>query len=252
MGKIITIFNQKGGVGKTTTTVNIAAALGLLDKNVLVVDMDPQGNATSGLGVDKNREKIVYDLLRNDVSIQDVIEKTQAENVYVIPSNGDLAGVEIEMAREGNWQSSLKDKLDTLKEEYDYILIDSPPSLGILSILGLVASDSILIPVQCEYYALEGVGQLIETIGIVKDNFNPNLEIEGVVMSMFDGRTNLSIQVVEEIKDFFGDKVYMSMIPRNVRLAEAPSYGMDIFNYDSKSKGAEAYMDLAKEILNNN
>lgn len=252
MGKIITIFNQKGGVGKTTTTVNIAAALGLLDKSVLVVDMDPQGNATSGLGVDKNRENIVYDLLRNDLNSEDVIEKTQAKNVYVIPSNGDLAGVEIEMAREGNWQSSLKDKLDLLKDEYDYILIDSPPSLGILSILGLVASDSILIPVQCEYYALEGVGQLIETIGIVKDNFNPNLEIEGVVMSMFDGRTNLSIQVVEEIKDFFGDKVYMSMIPRNVRLAEAPSYGMDIFNYDSKSKGAEAYMDLAKEILNNN
>lgn len=250
MGKIISVFNQKGGVGKTTTTINLCAGVGKLGKKVLLVDIDPQGNATSGLGVDKSDgNPIIYDVLVNETDPKDAIRQSSAENVSIIGSNNELAGLEIELAREGNWENILRDKLLIIKNDFDYIFIDCPPSLGILSILGLVASDSVIIPIQCEYYALEGVSQLFETIKLVRKGLNPDLEIEGVVLSMFDGRTNLSIQVVEEVKNFFKGKVYVSLIPRNVRLAEAPSYGMSIMDYDSKSKGSEAYMELAEEFL---
>lgn len=250
MGKIIAIFNQKGGVGKTTTSINLSSGVGKLGKKVLLIDIDPQGNSTSGLGVDKGEvEHIIYDILALDLPIEKGIFPSSAENVEIIPSNNQLAGLEIELAREGNWEMILKDKLDIIKDKYDYIFIDCPPSLGILSVIGLIASDSVIIPIQCEYYALEGVSQLFDTIELVKRNFNPSLEVEGVVLSMFDGRTNLSIQVVEEVKAFFKGKVYTNIIPRNVRLAEAPSYGLSIMDYDDKSKGAEAYMDLAEEFL---
>ncbi|HEY8362410.1 MAG TPA: AAA family ATPase [Tissierellaceae bacterium] len=250
MGKIISIFNQKGGVGKTTTAINLSAGLGKLGKKILLVDIDPQGNSTSGLGIDKDNAKpIIYDVLARNADINESIKDTTAENVKMIPSNNELAGLEIELAREGKWEKILKDKLELIRDDFDFIFIDCPPSLGILSVIGLVASDSVIIPIQCEYYALEGVGQLFETIKLVKRSLNPGLEIEGVVLSMFDGRTNLSIQVVDEVKSFFKDKVYVSIIPRNVRLAEAPSYGLSIMDYDSKSKGAEAYMELAEEFL---
>ena len=250
MGKIISIFNQKGGVGKTTTTINLSAGVGRLDKKVLLLDLDPQGNSTSGLGIDKdNAENRIYDVLALDVPISQSIYESSARNVYLIPSNNELAGLEIELARVGNWETLLRDKLSTIKDDFDFIFIDCPPSLGILSVLGLIASDSGIIPVQCEYYALEGVSQLFDTIQLVKANFNPNLQIEGVVLSMFDGRTNLSIQVVDEVKAYFKGKVYTSIIPRNVRLAEAPSYGLSIMDYDDKSKGSEAYIELAEEFL---
>lgn len=250
MGKIISIFNQKGGVGKTTTTINLSAGVGRLGRKVLVIDIDPQGNATSGLGVDKHGDfPIIYDVLMNGLDIKDAIRNTSAENVDIITSNSELSGLEIELAKAGNWENILKDILGDIKDEYDYIFIDCPPSLGILSVIGLVASNSVIIPIQCEYYALEGVSQLFETIKLVKRGLNPDLEIEGVVLSMFDGRTNLSIQVVEEVKAFFKGKVYVSLIPRNVRLAEAPSHGLSVIDYDIKSKGAEAYMDLAEEFL---
>ena len=250
MGKIVSIFNQKGGVGKTTTSINLAAGVGMLGKKVLLVDIDPQGNSTSGLGVEKNKvENLIYDVLASGIPIEESIYKTSAENVMIIPSNNQLAGLEIEFARADHWEKSLKLELDKIRNDFDYIFIDCPPSLGILSVMGLIASDSVLIPIQCEYYALEGVSQLFETIEIVKNNYNPNLDIEGVVLSMFDGRTNLSIQVVEEVKAFFKGKVYVNIIPRNVRLAEAPSYGLSIMDYDKKSKGAEAYMDLAEEFI---
>ena len=250
MGKIISIFNQKGGVGKTTTSINISAGLGRLGKRILLVDIDPQGNSTSGLGVEKKElDVLIYDILTSDTAIENGIYSTSAENVDILPSNNNLAGLEIELAQKGNWEKTLSNVLDSLRDKYDYIFIDCPPSLGILSVTGLVASDSVIIPIQCEYYALEGVSQLFQTIELVKKNHNPNLNIEGVVLSMFDGRTNLSIQVVDEVKAFFKDKVYVSIIPRNVRLAEAPSYGLSIMDYDDKSRGAEAYMELAEEFL---
>ncbi len=251
MGKIISIFNQKGGVGKTTTSVNLSAGVANEGKKILLIDLDPQGNATSGLGVSKDDESspIIYDVLINEVDIKDAIRQTSAEGVDIIGSNNELAGLEIELAREGNWEPILRDKLIDIKDDYDFIFIDCPPSLGILSIIGLVASDSVIIPIQCEYYALEGVSQLFDTIKLIRRGLNPDLEIEGVVLSMFDGRTNLSIQVVEEVKAYFKGKVYVSIIPRNVRLAEAPSHGLSIIDYDIKSKGAEAYIDLAQEFL---
>lgn len=250
MGKIVAIFNQKGGVGKTTSSINLSAGLGKLGKKILLVDLDPQGNSTSGLGIDKNEvEKLLYDVLALDTPIEEAIFESSAENLDVIPSNNQLAGLEIEFARAGNWENSLKDKLNEVRDKYDYVIIDCPPSLGILSVTGLIASDSVIIPIQCEYYALEGVSQLFETIEMVKKSYNSGLEIEGVILSMFDGRTNLSIQVVEEVKSFFKGKVYTNIIPRNVRLAEAPSYGLSIMDYDIRSKGAEAYMDLAEEFL---
>ncbi|NLJ79275.1 MAG: AAA family ATPase [Tissierellia bacterium] len=250
MARIITIFNQKGGVGKTTTVINLAAALGKLDKKVLIVDIDPQGNATSGLGIEKkDLELSVYDCLINGISPDGVILKTSAKNVDIIPSNVDLAGAEIEMIEMEGRELTLKRTLGDITEDYDFIFIDCPPSLGLLSINGLSASHSVLIPIQCEYYALEGVSQLVDTIMLVKRGLNPDLEVEGVVLSMFDGRTNLSIQVVEEVKKYFRGKVYTSIIPRNVRLAEAPSYGLSVVDYDPKSRGAEAYGDLAEEFL---
>ncbi|CCQ96941.1 chromosome partitioning protein; transcriptional regulator [[Clostridium] ultunense Esp] len=250
MGRVITIFNQKGGVGKTTTVINLAAALGKLNKKILIVDVDPQGNATSGLGIDKNSlELSVYDGLINGVNSKQIVRKTTAENVDIIPSNVDLAGAEIELIGMEGRELALKRSLEEIEESYDFILIDCPPSLGLLSINGLSASHSVLVPIQCEYYALEGVSQLVDTIMLVKRSLNPDLEIEGVVLSMFDGRTNLSIQVVDEVKKYFKGKVYTSIIPRNVRLAEAPSYGLSVIDYDPKSKGAEAYMELAEEFL---
>ena len=250
MGKIISIFNQKGGVGKTTTSINLSAGIGRLGKRVLLIDLDPQGNSTSGLGIEKDEvDSKIYDVLALDVPVNEAIYETSAENVYIIPSNNQLAGLEIELAREGNWETLLRDKLSNMKDQFDFIFIDCPPSLGILSVLGLIASDSVIIPIQCEYYALEGVSQLFDTIQLVKANFNPSLDIEGVVLSMFDGRTNLSIQVVDEVKAYFKGKVYVSIIPRNVRLAEAPSHGQSIMDYDDKSKGSEAYIELAEEFL---
>ncbi|MBS6610841.1 MAG: ParA family protein [Peptoniphilus harei] len=246
MSVVITVFNQKGGVGKSTTVINLSSALALRGKKTLIIDMDPQGNSTSGLGVYEFKN-MIYDFLIDEKV--DSIYKTGFSKLDIIPSNGEFAGVEIELARCEDWQFKLRKMLDKVKDNYDYVIIDSPPSLGILSMMSLVASDKILIPVQCEYYALEGVSQLMDTITLVKDNFNPNLNILGIVMSMYDGRTNLSNQVVEEVEKFFKDKVFKTYIPRNVRLAEAPSFGMNIFDYDSKSKGAKAYIDLAKEVI---
>lgn len=250
MGKVVSIFNQKGGVGKTTTSINLSAGLGKLGKKVLLIDLDPQGNSTSGLGLEKRElEYLIYDVLAMDLPVKEAIFPTSAENLSIIPSNSELAGLEIELAKEGNWEERLKNKLKDIKEDYDFIFIDCPPSLGILSVISLIASDSVIIPIQCEYFALEGVSQLFETIELVRRSYNTDLEIEGVVLSMFDGRTNLSIQVVEEVKNFFKGKVYTSIIPRNVRLAEAPSHGLSIMDYDTRSKGAESYMDLAEEFL---
>jgi len=250
MGRIITVFNQKGGVGKTTSVINLAAALGRRNKRTLVVDIDPQGNATSGLGIDKKSlTASIYDSLINNIDVKKTIQKTTAENVDIVPSNVELAGAEIELIEKKDRELVLKSVLDGIRDVYDIILIDCPPSLGLLSINGLSASDSVMIPIQCEYYALEGVSQLMETVMLVKRSLNPNLDIEGVILSMFDGRTNLSIQVVEEVKKYFKGKVYTTIIPRNVRLAEAPSYGLSVIDYDPKSKGAEAYMELADEFL---
>lgn len=250
MSRTITVFNQKGGVGKTTSVVNLAAALGKLNKRILIIDIDPQGNATSGLGVDKkNLNNSIYDALINKTSLKEIIQKTSAENVDIVPSNVDLAGAEIELIEIEARELALKNSLEEVENNYDFIFIDCPPSLGLLSINGLSASDSVIIPIQCEYYALEGVSQLVETVMLVKRSLNPQLEIEGVILSMFDGRTNLSIQVVDEVKKYFKGKVYTSIIPRNVRLAEAPSYGLSVIDYDEKSKGAEAYTDLAEEFL---
>lgn len=250
MGKVVAIFNQKGGVGKTTTSINLSAGVAKLGKKVLLIDLDPQGNSTSGLGLDKDSfENTVYDVLANNVDVEDILAESSAEGVTLLPSNSDLSGIEVELAREGDWEEILKFKLESIKDKFDYIFIDCPPSLGILSVTGLIASDSVIIPIQCEYYALEGVSQLFKTIKLVRESFNPDLEIEGVVLSMFDGRTNLSIQVVEEVKAYFKGKVYTSIIPRNVRLAEAPSHGLSIIDYDNRSKGAEAYRELSSEFL---
>lgn len=250
MSRTVSIFNQKGGVGKTTTIINLGAAVGKKNKKVLIVDVDPQGNTTSGLGLNKrNLNTSTYDLLINEIPIKESIVKTSAENVFLVPSNVELAGAEVELVKLENRELRLKKALEEVYSEYDYIFIDCPPSLGVLSINALVASNSVLIPIQCEYYALEGVSQLVDTIKLVKRSLNPSLEIEGVVLSMFDGRTNLSIQVVDEVKKHFRGKVYTSIIPRNVRLAEAPSYGLSVIDYDPKSRGAEAYIDLAEEFL---
>lgn len=249
MGKIISIFNQKGGVGKTTTTINLAAYIGSLGKKVLAVDIDPQGNTSSGLGIDKEKlEYSMYDVIMG-ISPQKAIVSTEAENVYIIPSKVELAGAEIELTAKMSRETKVRDALLAIKEDYDYIFIDCPPSLGLLTINALTASDSVLIPIQCEFYALEGVQQLMNTIQLIKKSLNAELDIQGVVMSMFDGRTRLSIEVVEEVKKYFKGKVYTTIIPRNVKLAEAPSYGMPIMMYDKSCKGAEAYFELAQEFL---
>lgn len=249
MGKIISIFNQKGGVGKTTTTINLAAYVGSMGKKVLTVDIDPQGNTTSGLGINKEKlEYSMYDVIMG-LSPERVIIGTEVENVDLIPSSVELAGAEIELTAKMSRETKVKEALNSIKNNYDYIFIDCPPSLGLLTINALTSSDSVLIPIQCEFYALEGVQQLMNTFQLIKKSLNPDLEIQGVVMSMFDGRTRLSIEVVEEVKKYFKGKVYSSIIPRNVKLAEAPSYGKPIMLYDRNCKGAEAYMELAQEFI---
>ncbi len=250
MGRTVAIFNQKGGVGKTTTNVNLSACLAQLGKKVLIVDNDPQGNATSGLGIDKNSTVYnLYDALTGEVDPFEVVMKTDFERLDIIPSNIQLAGAEIELINMENREFRLSRIINKLIYHYDYILIDCPPSLGILTLNSLVAASSVLIPIQCEYYALEGVSQLINTYKLVRKNLNKSLKIEGVVVSMYDPRNNLSQQVVDEVKKYFQDRVYQTMIPRNVRLAEAPSHGLPIIYYDPKSKGALQYMALAKEFL---
>ena len=251
MGKAIAIFNQKGGVGKTTTNINLAACLALRGKKILIIDIDPQGNTTSGMGINKKGLKnTMYEVLIDDnIKPIDAIMKTSIENLDIIPASVQLAGAEIELVQLEAREKRLKRSLDLIKDSYDYIFIDCPPSLGLLTINSLTAVDSVLIPIQCEFYALEGVSQLMSTIELVQQKLNQKLEIQGVILSMFDGRTNLSIQVVEEVKKYFKEKVFTTVIPRNVRLAEAPSYGLPITAYDPKSKGAEAYMDFADEFL---
>lgn len=253
MGRIIAVANQKGGVGKTTTSINVAACLAELDKNILLVDSDPQGNATSGFGIDKeNISANFYDLLLNNKSFEQTkINIKHFKKLDVLPSNIELSGAEIELIGLENREYILKNILDKIKQEYDFIIIDCPPSLNLLTINALTCANSILVPLQCEYYALEGLSQLIYTINLVKQKLNPKLKIEGVVFTMFDARTNLSLQVVEEVKKHLGKNIYRSIIPRNVRLSEAPSHGMPINLYDTKSKGALAYKDLADEIINN-
>ena len=252
MGKIISVANQKGGVGKTTTTVNLSTLLAKKGKKVLLIDTDPQGNATSGLGVTKELELSVYDVLVGDTTFIDKVEKTSIKNLHVCPSNISLAGAEVQLVSMMSREQRLKVKLDEIKDLYDFILIDCPPSLGLITLNAFTASDSVLIPVQCEYFALEGLGQLLNTVNLVKKHLNKGLEIEGALLTMYDARTNLSNQVVKEVKKYFEGKVYKTVIPRNVRLSEAPSYGMPISVYDSRSKGAKAYEKLAKEFLKNN
>lgn len=250
MSKSIAVFNQKGGVGKTTTVINLSACLASKGKRVLMLDIDPQGNTTSGIGIDKTvLEKTIYDVLINNDDPRSCIIETNRENLFIIPSSVQLAGAEIELTEINRRELKLREAISSIKSDYDYIFVDCPPSLGLLSINALSAVDSVLIPIQCEYYALEGVSQLMNTIKLVKKSLNPDLDIEGVVLSMFDGRTNLSIQVVDEVKKYFRGKVYTIMVPRNVRLAEAPSYGLSIIDYDMKSKGAEAYLELAEEFI---
>lgn len=253
MAKIISIFNQKGGVGKTTTNVNLCAGLAMKGKKVLSIDIDPQGNSTSGLGIEKNDlEFTIYDVLIENYDINKTICKTEIENLDIIPSNIELSGAEIELTTTKQRERTLKADIELIKNDYDFIIIDCPPSLGLLSLNALTASSSVIIPIQCEYYSLEGVSQLMDTIKLVNKTLNPDLEIEGVLLNMFDGRTNLSIQVVEEVKKYFKDKVYRTVVPRNIRLAEAPSFGQPIMLYDSKSKGSEAYLKLAEEIIKKN
>ena len=251
MGKSIAIFNQKGGVGKTTTNINLATCLALKGKKILIMDIDPQGNTTSGIGITKkNLEYSMYEILiEEDIDPRRAILDTSVDKLKILPASVKLAGAEIELVQLEGREKRLKKSLDIIKDSFDYIFIDCPPSLGLLTINSLTAVDSVLIPIQCEFYALEGVSQLMSTIELVKKNLNPALKIEGVILSMFDGRTNLSIQVVEEVKKYFKEKVYSTVIPRNIRLAEAPSYGMPIIEYDPRSKGAEAYMEFADEFL---
>ncbi len=251
MSRIISVANQKGGVGKTTTAVNISSILAKRGKKVMLIDADPQGNASSGLGLEKDAENSLYDVLINDVDIESTLQDTDIKKLKVCPSNMSLAGAEVELVSQMSREQRLKEKIDVIKDEYDFIIIDCPPSLGLITLNAFTASDSVLIPVQCEYFALEGLGQLLNTINLVKKHLNKNLEIEGAVLTMYDMRTNLSNQVVKEVKRYFDDKVYKTVIPRNIKLSEAPSYGMPITLYDGKSKGARAYEKLTKEILKN-
>ena len=252
MGKVISVANQKGGVGKTTTTINLSTFLAKKGKTVLLIDADPQGNASSGLGTDREVEFSTYDILVGDTPMQDALVKSSVKNLYICPSNISLARAEVELVSMMFREQRLKEKLDEIKESFDYILIDCPPSLGLITLNSFTASDSVLIPVQCEYYALEGLGQLLNTVNLVKKHLNKNLQIEGALLTMYDMRTNLSNQVLKEVKKYFGDKVYKTVIPRNVRLSEAPSYGMPITEYDPRSKGAKSYDKFTKEFLKKN
>jgi len=250
LSKVIAIANQKGGVGKTTTAVNLSSCLAYKGKKVLVIDIDPQGNTTSGLGVEKNSiRKSTYDVLINNENIRDAMIDTIVENLKICPSNVNLAGAEVELVSVISRETRMKMVLSEIKDDFDFILIDCPPSLGLLTVNALTASDTILVPIQCEYYALEGLSQLMSTVKLVQKHLNQALDVEGVVLTMFDARTNLSIQVVEDVKKYFKNKVYRTVIPRNVRLSEAPSYGLPIILYDPKSKGAECYMELAEEVI---
>lgn len=252
MGKIVSIANQKGGVGKTTTAVTLSATLAKRGKKILLIDADPQGNASSGLGVEKEVEFSVYDILVDEVEVEKVIKDTQVKNLKICPSNINLAGAEVELVSMMSREQRLKEKLDVIKNKFDYIFIDCPPSLGLITLNAFTASDSVLIPVQCEYYALEGLGQLLNTINLVKKHLNKNIEVEGALLTMYDIRTNLSNQVVKEVNKYFDNKVYKTIIPRNVKLSEAPSYGMPITVYDPRSKGAKCYDKLAKEFIKHN
>jgi len=250
LAKVIAVANQKGGVGKTTTAVNLSSSIAYLGKKVLLIDVDPQGNATSGLGFDKKAVKTsMYDVLINDANIKDTIIDTCIETLKLCPSSIKLAGAEIELVSMISRESRMKGALENIKNDYDYIFIDCPPSLGLLTLNSLTAANTVLVPIQCEYYALEGLSQLMETIRLVQRHLNRELDVEGVVLTMFDARTNLSIQVVEEVKKYFRDKVYRTIIPRNVKLSEAPSYGLPIILYDAESKGAQAYLELGREVI---
>lgn len=250
LSKIMAVANQKGGVGKTTTSVNLGAGLASLGKRVLLVDIDPQGNTTSGVGINKaDVANCIYDVIINEVPPQEAIVETQIEGLHIIPATIQLAGAEIELVSTISREVRLKKSLAMVKKNYDYILIDCPPSLGMLTINSLTASDSVIIPIQCEYYALEGLSQLLNTVRLVQKHLNTSLQIEGVLLTMFDARTNLGIQVIEEVKKYFQQKVYQTIIPRNVRLSEAPSHGQSIITYDPRSRGAEVYLELAKEVI---
>ena len=250
MGRTIVIANQKGGVGKTTTSINLSAALAEQGQKVLVIDMDPQGNTTSGLGVEKDEvENTVYELLLGECTIQECMQKEIFENLSILPANINLAGAEIELISAENKEYLLKNTLDEVKDQYDFIIIDCPPSLNLLTINSMCAGDTVLVPIQCEYYALEGLSQVLKTVNLVQKKLNPALEVEGVVFTMYDSRTNLSLEVVENVKEHLNENIYKTIIPRNVRLAEAPSYGMPINLYDSRSSGAESYRLLAAEVI---
>jgi len=253
MGKTIVIANQKGGVGKTTTTVNLSASLALAEKDILVVDTDPQGNLTSGLGINRDVvQKSLYDVYAGRVSLEDAVIGTSLPHLYIVPSTIDLLGAEVELVQKEGRERILSRELDKIKHKYRYIFIDCPPSLGILTLNGLVAADSVIVPVQCEYYSLEGLGLLSRTLKLIRGSFNPELEIEGILLTMFDSRNTLSHQVAEEVRKFFAGKVYHTLIPRNVTLSEAPSHGKPAILYDARSRGAQSYLLLAKEMLNEN
>lgn len=253
MGKIIAFANQKGGVGKTTTCINVATYMALMGKKILIVDVDSQGNATSAVGINKTKDlKTIYDLIDGESSFDEVVQKTIIENLYIIPSTVDLAGAEVELIQIPQREKVIKGFLDEIKDKFDFILIDCPPSLGLITVNALTASDSIIVPIQCEFFALEGLTQLMNTVRLIKYHLNPNLDIEGVVMTMKNKKYNLTNQVSNEIIKFFNKKVYLTTIPRNIRLAEAPSHGLPVALYDANSKGAEAYLSLAEEILKRN
>ena len=252
MPKVIAIANQKGGVRKTTTSINLSACVAEKGKKVLLIDIDPQGNATSGLSINNHEERSVYDVLVDDIKIEDAIKPTMVKNLHICASNIDLAGAEIELVSLVSRENRLKNAIDRMETNYDYVFIDCPPSLGLITLNAFTAADSVIVPIQCEYYALEGLGQLVNSIKLVKKHLNPDLEIEGVLLTMYDSRTRLSSQVAEEVSKYFGERVFDTVIPRNIRLSEAPSHGLPISMYDPLSKGARTYKKLAKELINKN